>query len=117
MRMGTLQLGLLGTGAPSARSRAASKPRLYAAVSRRRVRARTPVRLTVTVTTRRDGRAIPVKGARVLVGGLRARTNAKGRATLRKRHGFERVRRYRVVATLAGYRPAAASLRSLRRLR
>jgi hypothetical protein len=60
---------------------------------------------------------VPVKGARVLVGGLRARTNAKGRATLRKRHGFERVRRYRVVATRTGYRPAAASLRSLRHRR
>jgi DNA-binding beta-propeller fold protein YncE len=112
MRMGVVRSELFGTTAPQGTPPA---PRLRVAVRPRRVELRRPVRLRVRVTIRRGGRAVAVPGARVAAGGLRATTGRRGWATLRKRYGFERVRRYRVRATLPGYRPGEARLRSLRR--
>ena len=53
---------------------------------------------------KRGGRRVAVRGARVRVAGVSARTGRRGRAVLRKRRGFERVRRYRVRASRKGYR-------------
>jgi YVTN family beta-propeller protein len=88
-----------------------SEPRLSVSVTPRRVRARKPVTVRVRVTA--DGQ--PVEGARVMVGGLRARTDAAGRASVRKRRGFMRVRRYGVRASAPGHQPGVARLRALRR--
>ncbi len=88
-----------------------SEPRLAVSIKPRRVRARKPVTVRVRVTA--EGR--PVEGARVMIGGLRARTDAAGRAKLHKRRGFMRVRRYGVRASAPGYQPGAARLRALRR--
>jgi len=48
------------------------------------------------------------------VAGVTARTGRRGRAVLRKRRGFERVRRYRVRATRKGYRAGSARIRVTR---
>ena len=103
MRMGKAQVAPLVAGAP----------RLDVAVTPRRVRHRRPVRVRVRVTS--AGR--PVEGARVLVGGLRATTDAQGRASVRKRRGFMRVRRYGARAQLFGYTAGRAVLRSVGRRR
>jgi hypothetical protein len=95
----------------------AAQPSLQVAASRRRMRVREPFRLRVTVTTRRDGRSVPVAGARVMLAGARATTDARGRAVLRKRRGFERVRRYRLRAQHPDFRPATLVVRSLARRR
>jgi DNA-binding beta-propeller fold protein YncE len=116
MRMGELELGLLGTGAPSARSQALAKPKLRVRVSPRRVRRGRPVRLRIRVTARRsDGKVVAVPRARVRLGGVTARTTRSGRAVLRKRRGFARAKLYRLRATRPGYRPAALRIRVLRR--
>jgi DNA-binding beta-propeller fold protein YncE len=107
MRMGKLAAGALGT--PEAR-----RPALEVTVSARRLRVRRPFRLRVVVTTRRDGKPEPVGGARVLLAGARATTNARGQAVLRKRRGFERVRRYRLRVSHPDFRPASLVLRSTR---
>jgi hypothetical protein len=67
----------------------------------------------VRVTARRQGRVVPVAGVRVSVAGVRARTDRRGRAALRKRFGLDRVGRYRVRAARGGYRTAYAPVRSL----
>jgi hypothetical protein len=67
------------------------------------------------VTTLRAGRVVPVAGARVYLAGVRATTDARGRAVLRKRRGFERVRAYRLRAAHPDYRAATMTLRSLPR--
>jgi hypothetical protein len=110
MRMGKLAGGLLGT-------RAAVKARLIIAAARRRFRARRPFRLRVVVTTRRDGRLVPVRGARLRLAGARAITDARGRARLRKRRGFESARSYRLVAKHPDYLPATVRIRALPRRR
>jgi DNA-binding beta-propeller fold protein YncE len=116
MRMGSVEIGALGIGNPSARSRALARPRLRVSVSPRRLRAGRPARLRIRVTTRRaDGKLVSVAGARVRIGGVSARTNRGGRAVLRKRRGFSRARRYRLRVTRSGYRPALANVRVLRR--
>ena len=110
MRTGELELGLLGT------SQAAGGLRtMRIRVTPRRLRARRPVRLRVRVTTRSGRRDVPVAGARVMVGGLRATTNRRGVAILRKRYGFERVRRYGVRASRDGFATARTTVRARRR--
>jgi hypothetical protein len=96
MRMGTLAEGALGVPAGSAGPARPGGPRLKLRVSvrPRRVRAGRPVRLRVRVTVKRGGR--------------------RGRAVLRKRRGFERVRRYRVRASRKGYRTGYARIRATR---
>jgi DNA-binding beta-propeller fold protein YncE len=111
MRMGKL------AGDLAAPADGAAKPRLVVAASPPRARVRRPVTVRAVVTVRRDGRAVPVRGARVLLAGVRARTDARGRARLRKRRGFETVRRYRLRATHPDYRAAAIRIRSLPRRR
>ncbi len=114
MRMGRLQAGLLGSGAAGGGGAQAggSKPRLKVVARPRRATVRRALRVRVRVTSRRTGR--PVKGARLWLAGARARTDARGRAVLRKRRGFESVRRYRLRATRRGYRPGAVTIRSVR---
>ncbi|HEV3000834.1 MAG TPA: YncE family protein [Solirubrobacteraceae bacterium] len=118
MRMGKLQVGLLGTAAGGAGGRApaggaaAGKPRLRVTARPRRAHVRRPVRVRVRVTRRDTGR--PVRGANVWLAGVRARTNARGRAVLYKRRGFEYVRRYRLLATRRGHRRATLTIRSVR---
>jgi hypothetical protein len=48
------------------------------------------------------------------VAGVSARTGRRGRATLRKRRGLERVRRYRVRASRKGYRTGFTRVRATR---
>jgi hypothetical protein len=117
MRMGALADGALGV--PSAPGSAPARPggprpKLRVTVRPRRVRAGRPVRLRVRVTARRSGRRVAVRGARVRVAGVTARTGRRGRATLRKRHGLERVRRYRVRASRRGYRTGFGRVRATR---
>jgi YVTN family beta-propeller protein len=94
---------------------AARKPKLRVRVKPRRVRADEPVTLRIRVTARRAGKRVPVRGARVRVAGKRAKTNRKGRARVRKRAGFQQVRRYKVRAQKAGYRRGVARIRVLPR--
>jgi hypothetical protein len=112
MRMGVVRSELFSTTAPQGTPAA---PRLRVSVRPRRVQMRRPVRLRVRVTIRRRGRTVAVPGARVYAAGARATTGRRGWATLRKRYGLERVRRYPIRATLAGYRPGETRLRSLAR--
>jgi len=116
MRMGTLAEGALGVPAGSAGPARPGGPRLKLRVSvrPRRVRAGRPVRLRVRVTVKRGGRRVAVRRARVRVAGVTARTGRRGRAVLRKRRGFERVRRYRVRASRKGYRTGYARIRAMR---
>ena len=117
MRMGALAAGALGVAAGAGSSPARpGGPRLKLRVSvrPRRVRTGRPVRLRVRVTVKRGGRRVAVRRARVRVGGVSARTGRRGRAVLRKRHGFERVRRYRVRASRRGYRTGFARIRATR---
>ena len=122
MRMGKLQLGLLGTSRSEAtRGAAAKRAQLRVRVlspkrSRARVRRR-QTRVRVQVTLPRGGRMVAAVGARVQLAGVVATTDRRGRATLRKRYGFEAVRRYRVRASLVGYRAGTATIRSVRRRR
>jgi len=117
MRMGALAEGALGVG-PGAGSTPARpggpRPRLRLTVRPKRVRAGRPVRLRVRVTARRGGRRVAVRGARVRVAGVTARTGRRGRAVLRKRRGLERVRRYRVRASRKGYRTGFTRVRATR---
>ena len=115
MRMGKLQLGLLGTSRSAGRS--ARRAQLRVRVTPSRVRARRPARVRVRVTHLRGGRMVPAAGARVELADVVAVTNRQGRATLRKRRGFRAVRRYRVRATLIGYRAGTATVRAVRRRR
>jgi DNA-binding beta-propeller fold protein YncE len=117
MRMGALAEGALGVrpGAGLSPSRPGG-PRLKLRVTVRpkRARAGRPVRLRVRVTVKRAGRRVAVRGARVRVAGVTARTGRRGRAVLRKRRGLERVRRYRVRASRKGYRTGYARVRATR---
>jgi DNA-binding beta-propeller fold protein YncE len=119
MRMGELAEGALGVPADPGPGAApgAVKPALRISLRPRRVLARVATTLRLTVTTRRAGRTVPVAGARVWLGGKRTTTDRRGRATIRKRRGFERVRTYRVRVTRTGYRPAAATVRAISRRR
>jgi YVTN family beta-propeller protein len=94
---------------------AARKPKLIVRVRPKRVRAHTPVTLRIRVMVRRAGRKLPVRGARVRAAGKRTRTNRKGRANVRKRDGFQEVRRYEVRARKGGYRRDVAKVRVTRR--
>jgi DNA-binding beta-propeller fold protein YncE len=117
MRMGTLAEGALGVrpGAGLSPARPGGpRPKLRVTVRPRRVRIDRPVRLRVRVTALRAGRRVAVRGARVRVAGVTARTGRRGRTTLRKRHGLERVRRYRVRASRKGYRTGVARVRAIR---
>jgi hypothetical protein len=58
---------------------------------------------------------VPVRGARVRAAGKRVKTNRRGRAKVRKRNGFQEVRRYKVRAGKAGYRRDVARIRVLAR--
>ena len=108
MRMGRLAVPALAALPPA---RGARKPRLRVRVKPRRVKLRKPVTLRVRVTARRAGARVPVRGARVRIAGKRARTNRKGRARVRKRSGFQQVRRYKLRAKRAGYRRGLARVR------
>ena len=115
MRMGALAEGALGVGPGSSPGRPGGpRPKLRVTVRPKRVRVGRPVRLRVRVTVKRAGRRVAVRGARVRVAGVRGRTGRRGRATLRKRHGLERVRRYRVRASRRGYRTGFARVRATR---
>jgi YVTN family beta-propeller protein len=111
MRMGKLELGLLGTARPRSR---AGRPRLRVSVRPRQVRTRRRAVVRVRVTVRRNGRSVPVARARVDLAGVTVRTDRRGRARVRKPYGFEQVRRYSVRASRAGYRPGYTRLRSRR---
>ena len=89
-----------------------AKPKLRVSIRPRRALAKRPLRIRVRVTVRRNGRAVPVRGARVSLAGVHARTDRRGRAILRKRFGFDHARRYRVRATRPGYRTGTARLRA-----
>jgi DNA-binding beta-propeller fold protein YncE len=116
MRTGLLAEGALGVrpGAFAPARPGGPRPRLRVTVRPKRVRAGRPVRLRVRVTAKRGGRRVAVRGARVRVAGVSARTGRRGRATLRKRRGLERVRRYRVRASRKGYRTGFARVRATR---
>jgi YVTN family beta-propeller protein len=94
---------------------AVRKPKLRVRVKPRRVRAHKPVTLRIRVTERRAGERVPVRGARVRAAGKRVKTNRRGRAKVRKRDGFQEVRRYKVRAKKAGYRRDVARIRVLGR--
>ena len=120
MRMGKLADRLLGTPAITAqpggpaggggKATGARKPKLRVSVRPRRALAKRPLRIRVRVTARRGGRSVPVRGVRVSLAGVHARTNRRGRAVLRKRYGFDRARGYRVRASRKGYRNGSARL-------
>jgi hypothetical protein len=88
-----------GSGAPAMRVR----------VKPRRVRAGRAVRFRVRVLRRSNG--VPVRRALVTLAGHRARTNRRGRATLRMR--LRSPGRYTVRATRSGMRTARASVRAI----
>jgi len=119
VRTGKLAQGALGVPAqPSGGSSSrggATRPALRVSVTPRRVSALRPVTMRVRVTVRRNGRVAAVPGARVKLAGVTARTDRRGRAKLRKRFGFERVRSYRATATRPGFRSGRATVRSVRR--
>jgi len=115
MRMGELATGALGVPAAAPGRPGGPRLKLRVQVRPRKVRAGRPVRLRVRVTVKRGGRRVAVRRARVRVGGVSARTGRRGRAVLRKRRGFERVRRYRVRASRKGYRTGYARVRATRR--
>jgi hypothetical protein len=96
-------------GAPAARVRRPTRPRLVISVRPRRARVGTRTRFRIRVRAR--GRAV----ARVRVRFARRakRTNVRGlaRFTVRLRHSG----RYRVRASRRGYRSAVKSVRVLRR--
>jgi DNA-binding beta-propeller fold protein YncE len=108
-----MRMGKLATTAVASAGSAA-RPRLVLRASPRRVRARRPVTVHAVVRVRRDGRLVPVRGARLRLAGARAVTNARGRARLRKRRGFESARTYRLVAKHPDYRPATLRIRARR---
>jgi YVTN family beta-propeller protein len=110
MRMGRLADGAQGISATGAPSR--TRPRLALSVRPRRVRAHRPVSVRVRVSRRSGRRSVAVRSARVTVAGVGARTDRRGIAVLRKRHGFGRARSYRVRASLPGYRPGVAVVRA-----
>jgi YVTN family beta-propeller protein len=114
MRMGKLGVAALAALSP-ARGGGAKKPRLRVRVKPRRVRAHKPVKIRIRVTARRAGVRVPVRKARVRVIGKRVRTNRRGRVTVRKRDGFQEVRRYKVRARKGGYRRDVARIKVLRR--
>ena len=89
-----------------------SRPaRLRVAVSPRRARRGVPVRLRVRVRARRSGRLRAVRGASVRVAGRRARTDRRGRATLRVR--FMRPGPRQVTARRRGFRSGRTIVRVL----
>ena len=110
MRMGKVRAASLAAAARQGRR---AQPRLRVRLRPRRVRTLRPVRVRAVVTKRVGGRTVRVRGARVHLAGARATTNKRGRAVLRKRYGFERVRRYRATAFKRGHRNGHARLRSV----
>jgi hypothetical protein len=96
---------------PEARGRA----RLLLAVSPRRAAAGKVVRLRVRVRARRGGRLRAITGATVRAVGRRARTNRRGRATLRVR--FVRPGPRPVTARKRGFRTGRTIVRVLERRR
>ena len=90
------------------------QPRLRVRLRPRRVEVRDPVRVRATVTKRRGGKTVRVRGARVHLAGARATTNRRGVAVLRKRYGFESIRRYRATAFKRGHANGHGRLRSVR---
>jgi len=93
-------------GGSSAAPGARKRTRLRVTLTPRRVRAGRRVTLRIRVRARLGGR--PVRGARILVAGRRARTNARGRAVLRvtfKRRGPAR-------ATVVVRRAGAVTVRA-----
>jgi hypothetical protein len=92
-----------------------SRPRLRVAVSPRRARSRSVVRLRVRVRVRRAGRLRAVRGATVRAAGRRARTNRRGRATLRVR--FVRPGPRPLTARKRGFRSGRTIVRVLERRR
>jgi predicted alpha-1,2-mannosidase len=67
----------------------------------------------LTVHAKRGSRWVPVRGARVRLGGMRARTGRNGVATIRRR--ILRAGVHRANATAAAARPARASVRVMPR--
>jgi predicted alpha-1,2-mannosidase len=88
------------------------RPKIRLSVEPKRVRAGRRTRVRVTTSLREAGRSIPIAHATIRVAGRRARTGARGRASLRLRVG--KPGRYRVRATKNGYRAARAFLRKAR---
>ena len=87
----------------------ARRPRLLLSVSPRRAASGEAVRLRVRVRGRRGGRLRAVRGVVIRTGGRRARTDRRGRATLRVRY-IRRGRR-RVTAHARGFLPGRAAVR------
>jgi predicted alpha-1,2-mannosidase len=81
-------------------------------VSPRRVRSGARTTFKLTVHAKRSGRWVRVRGARVRLAGVRARTDAKGVARIRAR--IRRAGVHPANATAAAARPARASVRVLR---
>ena len=112
MRMGAVETAALAAAGRAGRAR---QPRLRVRLRPRRVDVRDPVRVRATVTKRRGGKTVRVRGARVHLAGARATTNRRGVAVLRKRYGFESVRRYRATAFKRGHANGHGRLRSVQR--
>jgi hypothetical protein len=90
---------------------AARRHRLVASVSPRRFRHGRHVILRVLVRAYRDGRLRAVAGAHVRFAGMRATTDRRGRALLRKQ--VRRTGLVRVLVTRRGYRHAVRHVRAL----
>jgi hypothetical protein len=88
---------------------ASALPRLRVSVSPRRAVRGKMTRVRLTVRARVRGRLRAVRGARVGVGRKRARTDRRGRATLRLRFGRAGARR--IGARAPGYAPASVVIR------
>jgi len=115
MRMGKYAYAPAQGAQGGSKARGKKKPKLRVKVRPRRVRARTRgTRVRITVTAKRKGKRVRVRGARIHLAGRHARTNRRGRAVIRKRLGFMRVRRYTVTAQRKGYRFGTARVRAVR---
>ena len=89
-----------------------SRPRLRLAIQPRRIKAGRRARLRAAVTLR-DCKSRPAAGVRVWLGDRSARTDARGRATLKPR--FSRPGLRRVTASASGSRPGHVLIRVLPR--
>jgi len=95
---------------PATPTRSVARPRLRVTITPRKVRTGSrAVTIRVLVRARTGGRLVRVRRALVRIGSTRARTTAKGRASLRIRRTRPGVLRVRVTAR--GMRPASATLR------
>ena len=101
-----------GCPAPSSAAAAPARPRIALSVSPRRTRARRMTTFRVRASHRSGGRRVAVARAVVRFGRKRVRTNARGRAVIRR--SFGRPGRYRLSACKAGFRCGSRSVRVVR---